>query len=72
MITEAELLSLLADLGSDRVERTISNSNSDKFAQALCAFANDFPAHRQPGYLLIGVKDDGEPSGLTVTDRPSI
>ena len=50
----------------------MSSSNSDKFAQAVCAFANDFPAHRRSGYLLIGVKDDGEPSGLTVTDRPSI
>jgi predicted HTH transcriptional regulator len=50
------------------VERTISSSNGDKFAQAVCAFANDFPAHRQPGYLLIGVKDDGELSGLKVTD----
>ena len=41
MITEAELHTLLADLESDRVERTISTSNTDKFAQAVCAFAND-------------------------------
>lgn len=68
MITEAELLKLLADLESDRVERTISTANTDKFAQAVCAFANDFPAHRQPGYLLIGVKDDGQLAGLKVTD----
>lgn len=68
MITEQELLKLLADLESDRVERTISTSNTDKFAQAVCAFANDFPAHRQPGYLLIGVEDNGQPSGLKVTD----
>lgn len=68
MIPEAELLKLLADLESGRVERTISTSNTDKFAQAVCAFANDFPAHRQPGYLLIGVQDDGHPSGLKVTD----
>jgi len=68
MITEAELLNFLGDLESDRVERTISTNNTDKFAQAVCAFANDFSAHRQPGYLLIGVKDDGQPSGLKVTD----
>ncbi len=68
MITEQELLKLLADLESDRVERTISTSNTDKFAQAVCAFANNFPAHRQPGYLLIGVEDNGQPSGLKVTD----
>lgn len=68
MIAETQLTALLADLESDRVERTISTSNTDKFAQAVCAFANDFPAHRQPGYLLIGVKDDGQLSGLQVTD----
>jgi ATP-dependent DNA helicase RecG len=69
MITEAELLVLLADLESDRVERTVATSNTDKFAQAVCAFANDFPGHRKPGYLLVGVADDGEPAGLKVTDE---
>ncbi|RYD38071.1 MAG: transcriptional regulator [Verrucomicrobiaceae bacterium] len=68
MITETELLKLMGDLESDRVERTVSTTNTDKFAQAICAFANDFPAHRQPGYLLIGVRDNGELSGLKVTD----
>ena len=69
MITVTELTSLLADLDSDRIERTTSTTNTDKFAQAVCAFANDFPNHRQPGYLLIGVTDDGQPSGLKVTDE---
>lgn len=68
MITEPELTHLLADLESDRIERAISTTNTDKFAQAVCAFANDFPNHRQPGYLLIGATDDGQPSGLKVTD----
>ncbi len=68
MITEPELLSLLADLESDRVERTISTSNTDKFAQAVCSFANDLPGHRKPGYLLLGVEDDGRLAGLKVTD----
>jgi ATP-dependent DNA helicase RecG len=61
---------LLADLESDRVERTISTNNSDKFAQAICAFANDFPNNRMPGYLVIGADDEtGHPSGLYVTDE---
>lgn len=64
-----EVLQLMADLESDRVERTVSLSNTDKFAQAICAFANDMPNHRQPGYLLLGVKDDGEPSGAAITDQ---
>lgn len=35
--------SLLDDLESDRSERTRSVNNTDKFGQAICAFANDLP-----------------------------
>lgn len=69
MLTEDQLKRLLSDLESDLVERTASVNNADKFGQAICAFANDLPNHRQPGYLLIGVKDDGGLSGLAVTDE---
>lgn len=64
-----ELLALMADLESDRVERTVSLSNTDKFAQAICAFSNDMPHHRTPGYLFVGVHDDGRPSGAEITDQ---
>lgn len=69
MLTAAKLLELLSELESDRVERTESLTNTDKFCQAICAFANDLPNHRVPGYLLIGVKDDGRLAGLNVTDQ---
>jgi ATP-dependent DNA helicase RecG len=69
MLTEEQLKALLSDLESDRIERTVSTNNSDKFGQAICAFANDLPNHRQPGYLLVGVNDNGTLSGLTVTDE---
>ncbi len=59
---------LLNDIENDRVERTISTTNTDKFGQAICAFANDLPNHQQPGYLFLGVKDDGTVQGLDVTD----
>ena len=68
MLSHEQLQSMLSDLESDRVERTVSVNNTDKFGQAICAFANDFPNHRQPGYLIIGADDDGRPVGLTVTD----
>jgi ATP-dependent DNA helicase RecG len=68
MLSETELVALLSDMESDRVERTESTKNTEKFSVAVCAFANDMPNHRQPGYLLIGVKDDGSLSGLQVTD----
>ena len=54
---------------SDRVELTTAVRNTDKFGEAICAFANDFPNHRQPGHLLGGVNDNGTASGLTVTDQ---
>jgi ATP-dependent DNA helicase RecG len=69
MITKEELSNLLKDLESDRVERTISTTNTDKFCEAICAFANDFPNHKKNGYLIIGVDDKGNPSGIEVTDK---
>ena len=69
MLSQEQLVGLLSDLESDHVERTESTSNSDKFGQAVCAFANDLPNHRHPGYLLVGVKDDGALAGLAVSDE---
>jgi len=68
MLTQENFQSLLTDIESDRIERTTATNHTDKFAQAVCAFANDYPNHRKPGYLLIGVDDNGMPSGLKVTD----
>ena len=69
MLNQKELQSLLADIESDRIERTASTNNTDKFAQAICAFANDYPNHRQPGYLIIGANDDGSLAGTSITDE---
>ena len=69
MITEAELLVLMAELESFRVERTISVNDTAKFSEAICAFANDLAGSGQPGFLLIGVTNSGTPNGLQVTDR---
>ena len=69
MLTLEQLHALIDDLESDRVERTVSATNTDKFCQAVCAFANDLPNHRRPGYLLIGVDDAGKLAGLSVTDQ---
>ena len=69
MLTPEFVLDLLTDLESDRIERTTSTGNTDKFAQAICAFGNDYPGHRKPGYLIVGANDDGSLAGLTVTDE---
>ena len=61
----------MADIESDRVERTVSTNNTDKFGQAICAFANDLPNHNLPGYLIIGADDKtGNISGnVRITDQ---
>jgi ATP-dependent DNA helicase RecG len=65
---DQELEALLDDVESDRAERKESASDGDKLRQAVCAFANDMPNHGQPGILFVGVKDDGSPSGIEVSD----
>lgn len=69
MVTPGRLLNLMKDSESDRVERTVSERKWDKFGEAICAFSNDLSNSGEPGYLLIGVTDDGELSGLEVTDE---
>ena len=64
-----ELERLMSDLESDRVERKESITEREKIRQAICAFANDLPAHRAPGYIFIGVGDAGEPVPLPITDQ---
>src|SRR5262245_43809528 len=66
---DRELEILLQDLESDRVERKASAADGEKIRQAICAFANDLPNHRQPGVLFIGVNDDGSCARLTITDE---
>jgi len=68
MITRPELDDLLVKIETDRVEKTISTKDAGKFGEAICSFSNDMPNHQKPGYLLVGVHDDGSRSGLEVDD----
>jgi ATP-dependent DNA helicase RecG len=68
MITEEKVKALIADMESDLIERTIS-IKENKLGPAVCALSNDFPNHRQPGYILLGVHDDGRLAGMTWTDE---
>ena len=69
--TDNELLVLLEDIESDAVERkqSFKGDTPTKARQAICAFANDFPDHRQPGVLFIGARDNGDPSNEPITDE---
>jgi ATP-dependent DNA helicase RecG len=66
---KAQISKLIEDLESELVERTISASDTDKYAQAICAFSNDLGGTGQKGFLLIGVHDNGDFSEFKATDR---
>jgi ATP-dependent DNA helicase RecG len=69
MITKEELEMLLPQLEQDRIEKTISVNDPNKFGEAICAFANDLANHNLPGYLIVGVHNDGSKAGMTITEQ---
>ena len=64
-----ELEALLKELESDRVEKTQSVSDFDKFSEAICAFSNDLPNSGKPGYLFIGATRAGLASGAVIDEQ---
>ncbi len=70
MLTEEQVRELLSSTEADRVERTISLNKTLKFREAICSFANDMPGHGKPGYLLIGINENGTLSpDVEITDQ---
>ena len=66
MIKEDELSKLLAEAEADRIERTTSTKDTDKFSEAVTAFSNDLLNHRLPGYLVVAL-----PADCRFQSRPS-
>ena len=66
-----ELEQMLANLESDNVERkeSFKGDAPNTVREAVCAFANDLPNHQRAGLVFIGVRDDGTPVGLNITDE---
>ena len=69
MLDTNQIEELLRNTETDLVERKESLSDKDKIMQAICAYTNDLPNHRQPGYIFIGVADGGETVDLNIDDR---
>ena len=67
-MTQEELYEIIASDESYRIELTTSTTDMAKFQEAICAFANDMPGSHKKGYLLLGVRNDGEIDGLKVDD----
>lgn len=70
-LQQHELEYLLAAGESDRVERkaSLNGTAPERLREAICAFANDLPAHGAAGVAFVGVQDDGAPSGLPIDDQ---
>lgn len=68
---DSQLERFLSDLESDLVERkeSLKGDAGTKIREALCAFANDLPAHRRPGVVIVGARDDGTSAHLQITDE---
>ena len=69
--TDAELMQIIADDESDRIEfkESLSGSAAKDIREAICAFANDLPRHEKPGFVFIGVRKDKTIVGLPITDE---
>ncbi len=69
--SDDELEIILADIESDLVERkeSLSGDAPTKIRQAVCALANDLPGHARPGVVFVGETDNGNPTGLEITDE---
>ena len=70
-LNDEELLGLLGEVESDRVEfkESLSGSALNAIREAICSFANDLPDHGEPGVVFVGARDDGSVVGLPVTDE---
>ncbi len=69
MISSEQIATMLGNTETDLVERKEALTDSGKVMQAICAFANDLPDHREPGYVIIGANDEGKTVGLEIDDR---
>ena len=69
--TDEELLQIIEFGEVDRVEfkESLSSSAVERIREAICAFANDLPAHEKPGFVFVGVSDNKTIADLPVTDR---
>lgn len=69
MLTDDDIERLASELENFHVERKRDfKSSKSRIEEAICAFSNDLPGSGRTGVVMIGVDDDGTPSGLVVTD----
>lgn len=70
-VSDEELQAHLDDIESDHIERKESLNGKAPMAvrEAICAFANDLPGRGQVGIIIIGAHNNGEITGLDISDQ---
>ena len=68
MLTPEKARQLVATPESYRIERKRAFSDAESIREAICAFSNDMPGSCQPGFVFIGVEDDGQLARLPISD----
>ena len=70
-LTDRELVEVMDQGESFRVEykETLKGKAPTRIREAVCAFANDLPGSGQAGVVFVGLRDNGEPSGLDIDDE---
>ncbi|MGB0678814.1 MAG: ATP-binding protein [Polyangiales bacterium] len=70
-LSDEALEQLLRGGENDHVEfkESLSGSAPEALREAVCAFANDLPGRDLPGVAFIGVRDDGTPANLSISDE---
>ncbi len=69
MISKEDLGNMLLEMEADRMEKTISKTDTNKFGEAICSFSNDMAAKGLPGYLIVGANDDGSIEGIDIDEQ---
>ncbi|MGP0091274.1 MAG: ATP-binding protein [Xanthobacteraceae bacterium] len=68
-VIDEDLEMLLSSGEADRTERKRNSADPDRIREAVCAFANDLPDHREPGVVFVGIEDNGSCSNLAIDDE---
>ena len=69
-LDDEALAALVAEGEGTRLEckETLQGDAPERIREAVCAFANDLSGAGRAGTIIVGLRDDGTPSGLPITD----
>ncbi len=59
-LSDQQLREMIQEGESDKVEfkESLKGDVPTRIREAICSFANDLPDHGEPGFIVVGVRDD--------------